>query len=291
MGIGGMEMKQQTSVAVLGLGAMGSRMAARLVSEDIELRVWSRSGVPSGNAELEKRRAPSASLAVQGAEVVMTMLTDDEASRSVWLDLGILDSMQTGATVLECSTVSPSWVQRLAEHARKQELAFLEAPVVGSRPQAEAGELIFLAGGDANIVERHKPLLLRMGRAVEHLGPAPAGAQTKLLVNGLLAVQIAALGELLGSARQSGMDLGRLGQALSVLPVMSPSGKGALAGMLAGAFAPQFPLELALKDLNYLASQTDPRALPLTGAAIDVYERGRAMGFSEENLTAVAKLY
>jgi 3-hydroxyisobutyrate dehydrogenase len=132
-------MSTRTAVAFLGLGAMGSRMASRLVSDEIDLRVWSRSGPPAGAASLCKLAAPTAADAVKGAGVVIAMVTDDDASRRVWLDAGVLRSMRTGAIAVECSTLSPGWVSELATHARDAGLRFVDAPVVGSRPQAEAG--------------------------------------------------------------------------------------------------------------------------------------------------------
>jgi 3-hydroxyisobutyrate dehydrogenase-like beta-hydroxyacid dehydrogenase len=286
-------MREITSIAFLGLGAMGSRMASRLVSDDIDLRVWSRSGVPQGSPVLGSAFAPTVAAAVKDADVVIVMVTDDDASRAVWLDAGALGGMRPGAVAVECSTLSPPWVSELARRAGDAGIAFVDAPVVGSRPQADAGGLVFLAGGDASVVERLRPTLLRMGCTVQHVGASPAGTRAKLIANALFAVQVAALGELVGVARRTGMNLDRLVQVLGDLPVMSPAAKGAATGMLNGAFVPMFPLTLAAKDLRYAREQADAvgSSVPVTRAASEVFERGRAHGFSDENLTAIAKLY
>ena len=117
-------MHERISVAVLGLGAMGSRMASRLASDDVDLRVWSRSGVPEGCASLGPILARSPAAAVEAADFVIAMLSDDDASRAVWLDAGALKGMRAGATVVDCSTLSPSWTVTLAEHAAAAGLTF-----------------------------------------------------------------------------------------------------------------------------------------------------------------------
>ncbi len=286
-------MRETISIAFLGLGAMGCRMASRLVGDDIDLRVWSRSGVPQGAPGLGSMFAPTVAAAVKDVDVAIVMVTDDDASRAVWLDAGALRGLRRGAVAVECSTLSPPWVSELARRAREAGVDFVDAPVVGSRPQADAGGLIFLAGGDASIVDELRPTLLRMGATVHHVGASPAGTRAKLVANALFAVQVAALGELVGFARRAGMDVERLVEVLGELPVMSPVAKGAATGMMKGAFAPMFPLSLAAKDLRYATAQADAVGsnVPVTSATSEVFQRGGAQGLSEENLTAVAKLY
>jgi 3-hydroxyisobutyrate dehydrogenase len=282
-----------TSVAFLGLGAMGSRMAARLLDDNVRLRVWSRSGLPAGLSSLAPMLAATPAAAVADADIVISMVTDDDASRAVWLEAGVLEGMRRSAVAVECSTLSPGWVSTLAQRAGDAGLAFVDAPVVGSRPQAEAGSLIFLAGGDAAVVERLRPTLLRMGGALHHVGASPAGAYAKLVTNALFTIQVAAVAELLGFARCARLDVQVLNQVLGSLPVVSPAAKGAMAGMLAGAFGPMFPLRLAAKDLRYAAAEAAAVGsdVPMTRAAREVFQRGGANGFFEENLTAVTKLY
>jgi 3-hydroxyisobutyrate dehydrogenase len=269
---------------------MGARMASRLLADGISLAVWSRSGLPPGCSGLESQLVPEARVAVQKADVVFVMVTDDDASRAVWLDSGALASMRRGAVAVDCSTLTPTWVRKLAQHAAHAGVAFIDAPVVGSRPQADAGNLIFLAGGDAGIIEALRPILLRLGSTVHHLGASPAGTLTKLLVNSLLATQVALLAELVAVARRGGLELTALAQAFDGLSVTSASARAALAGMVAGSFAPMFPLSLAAKDLRYAVAEAGME-LPITKAVSDVFERGLAQGLSAENLTAVAKLY
>jgi 3-hydroxyisobutyrate dehydrogenase len=283
-----------TRIAFLGLGAMGSRMATRLSGDGTSLSVWSRTSV-AREPGLAPFAAAAPAAAVANANVVFAMLTDDDASRAVWLDEreGALRAMQPGAIAVECSTLGPRWLTELAARARDRGVSFVDAPVVGSRPQAEAGSLVFLAGGEAADVNRLEPILRRMGQAVHHVGPTPAGSYAKLIVNALFATQVAALAELLGFAAKAGCNLATFEGVLGGLAVTSPAAKGALSSMLAQRFEPQFPLELAAKDLRYAlaAAQMLDAPLPLTQRTTETFELARTKGLHAQNLTAMAALY
>jgi len=267
-------------------------MASRLSDPAVELKVWNRSRVPE-ELPLRKRQVASVREAVVGADVVFSMLRDDDASRAVWDAAGgAIAAMRKGSIVVECSTLSPPRILELRAAAEAARLRWLEAPVVGSRPQAEAGALVFLAGGSSAVVEAVSPLLSRMGRVV-HVGDSPAGAYAKLIVNALLGAQVAVLAELRGLAQRGDLELGVLAGALETLPVMSPAAKAALAGMLADSFAPLFPVELIEKDLRYAvaAAGSLETRLPVTECVQQVFQRAAASGLCYENLTAVAKLH
>ncbi|MCP1659423.1 NAD(P)-dependent oxidoreductase [Neisseria perflava] len=134
-----------TKIAFLGLGAMGSRMALNLVKAGYALTVWNRTA--SACDELVAAGAKAASTpreAVQGAEFVISMVRDDEASRQVWLDdkTGALAALAKNAVAVESSTLTPDWIHELSTAMQIHGTAFLEAPVSGSRPQAAQGQLI-----------------------------------------------------------------------------------------------------------------------------------------------------
>jgi 3-hydroxyisobutyrate dehydrogenase-like beta-hydroxyacid dehydrogenase len=287
-------MKENNSsarVAFLGLGAMGQRMARRLADTGVELTVWNRSGTGSF---VGARHAANVQEAVADAQVVFSMVRDDAASRAVWLGAdGALSCVRPDAMVIECSTVSPAWITELATAASRASVHLLDAPVVGSRPQAESGGLVFLAGGSLEVVERARPLLNRMGSAVHYVGASPAGSYVKLLVNALFGVQVAALAELLGFAAKAQLDMEMLMKALEGLPVLSPSAKGAAAGMLARRFEAMFPIDLAAKDFHYIlkAAADLGSRVPTVRGVSEAFDEGRAQGLENENLTAIAKLY
>jgi 3-hydroxyisobutyrate dehydrogenase len=281
-----------TKVAVLGLGAMGSRMAMKLVEAGHEVTVWNRT--PDRAAALVAAGAVAAATpraAVAEADIAIAMVRDDAASRAVWLDpaTGALDHMKAGAVAIESSTLSLDGVHMLARAAAAASVDFLDAPVAGSRPQAEAGQLIYFVGGEAEVLERVRPVLAPMGLAVHHAGGVGAGAALKLAVNALFGVQVAVLAELIGLLRRNGADLPRAVEILGLTPVASPAAKGAMAAMLAGRHAPMFPVELVEKDLGYAVAATSEA--PISAAARAVFAAAMGCHLGLENLTAAARLY
>jgi len=281
-------------VAVLGLGAMGSRMTVALLRAGHSLTVWNRTAERLDDVvKLGAKSAESPAVAVSEADVVLAMLRDDSASKRVWLgrEDGALAALPNGAIAMECSTLSPAWVRELSSACAAKRIAFLDAPVVGSRAQADAAQLIHLVGGDASIVERAASVFSATGSKAHHVGPVGAGATLKLLVNAMLGVQVALMGELLGASRTLGLEAHRVVDVLSQLPVCSPVAKVSAEAMLKQMFAPAFPVELMSKDLSYLTSSFPPRDTPITDAARAVFERALNSKMGSENMTAVAKLY
>ena len=271
-------------VAVLGLGAMGSRVARRLLDAGHRVTVWNRTAAArDGLAAAGAAVASTPAGAVAEAAVVLSMLADDEASRAVWLGTdGAAAALAPDAVAVEAGTVTAGWLGELA--AAVPEL--VAAPVVGSRPQAEAGQLIVLAGGDVATLARVRPVLSAYaGRVIEVGTPADAAA-AKLAVNGFFATQVAASAEALTSLRAAGFNDERALAVLADLPITSPPIAAALRGMAAGTFAPMFPVRLVEKDLRYLHA-TSP--LPLTAATLALYQRANAAGHTDLNLNAVVR--
>lgn len=285
-----------SKVTVLGLGAMGARMAARLIQAGNIVTVWNRtteraSALVAAGAAL----APDPRTAAQGAEFVIAMVRDDEASQAIWLDAdtGALAGLEPDAVAIECSTLTVAWVRTLAAHHASAGRPFLEAPVAGSRPQAEAGQLIWFVGGDAATLSQAEHVLTAMGSAVHHAGAAGEGAAVKLAVNALFGIQVAALAEIVGGLKRSGADAARLLEILGSTPVCSAAAKGAIASMLSGAFPPMFPVELVEKDLDYarVSASAAGAATPMTEAAQAVFRHAIAAGHGRDNLTGVVRLY
>lgn len=284
-----------TTIAFLGLGAMGRRMAVRLLNAQHDVIAWNRTGVPDEVQRAGAKVATSPRTAAAAADVVISMVADDAASAAVWDDpeQGALAGLRLGALAIESSTVTPTRVEALAERVAARGAELLAAPVVGSRPQAESGTLIYLVGGLADAVERATPVLSAMGSAIHRVGPPHTAAVLKLVVNALLGVQIALLGELLEVTRRNGLDPNAAFGILSSLPVLSPSAKAAGASMLAGHFEPLFPIALAEKDLRYALAAG--RAVGLDMSSLEkiaeLYARAVAAGLGGEHLTAVSKMY
>src|SRR5471032_1014240 len=171
--------------AFLGLGIMGSGMARRLLVNGFPLTVFNR------NAEKSKPFADEgahvATLpreAAEHAEIIVSMVADDIAARSLWLgENGALAAAKPGTICIECSTVTVKWVRELAAAAAQKKCEFLDAPVTGSKIHAASGELNFLVGGDSATLGKAHPVLAAMGKSIVHLGPTGSGALIKLINN------------------------------------------------------------------------------------------------------------
>lgn len=282
-------------ISILGLGAMGSRMAANLIKAGHQITVWNRS--PLAARALIDAGAQSAATpkqAANGAEFVVAMLRDNEASRQVWLDpqTGALEGMVPGAIAIESSTLTADWIRELGGHLSGRGLSLLEAPVVGSTPQAEAAQLTYFAGGDIDTFRRSENLLKAMGSSIRHIGPLGAGALAKLATNTLLGIQVTVLAELIGMLKHSGADVGRVLEAAATTPAWSMVA-GRLSGlMLKGDFAPQFPIELIEKDFAYtLQTAGSDAAAPTIAAARGVFRAAIERGLGKDNMTGVVKLF
>jgi 3-hydroxyisobutyrate dehydrogenase-like beta-hydroxyacid dehydrogenase len=282
-------------IAFLGLGAMGSRMAASLVAEKHAVTVWNRN-----LARAETLREAGASVAtspraaVADAEFVISMVRDDTASRQVWLDdsTGALGAIAPNSIAIECSTLGLEWTRELSARCTAGNRAFLDAPVVGSRPQAEQRQLIFLVGGTPEAFLRARPVLSQMGAAIHHAGQNGAGTMTKLVINALLAIQVAALAELTETIHRQGFDRERIAEIFFTTPVCSAAAATATRLMLADGFAPMFPVALVEKDLDYaLAAGGTTTAVPMIAAAQTVFAQAIREGLGEQHFTSIAQLY
>lgn len=284
-----------SKIAFLGLGAMGSRMAGRLLQAGHQVTVWNRS--PAATEQLEKLGATVASTpraAAVNAEYVIAMVRDDKASRFVWLDpeAGALGSMGPNAVAIDSSTLSQEWILELGKAIAASGIPFLEAPVSGSRPQAEAGQLIYFVGGGEETAKRAELVLSAMGSSIHYVGAQGSAAMTKLATNALLGIQVTAMAELIGILKHSGADAGRVLEAVAGTVVCSPFAKRAADSMLSGSFAPQFPVELVAKDFEYvLASAATPESALTLAAARQVFAEAERRGLGGEHLTSVVKLF
>jgi 3-hydroxyisobutyrate dehydrogenase-like beta-hydroxyacid dehydrogenase len=283
-------------IAFLGLGAMGMRMARKLIDANHTVTVWNRN--PERTMPLAEVGAKVAKIpreAADGAEIVIAMVRDDDASRMAWLDTkdGAVHQMASRAIATDSSTLTVSWTRELASALKQRGVDFLDAPVVGSRPQAEAGQLIQLIGGDKNVLARAEPVFKAFSSARHWCGPNGAGAAMKLAVNALFGIQVAALAELVGLLQKDGIESAAAVEVLGALPVLSPAAKGAGLSMVSRTFAPMFPVELVEKDFGYAvaAARSLGVSAPVTTSARAVYATALEKGFASEHITSVFRLY
>ena len=211
-------------IAVIGLGIMGGGMAARLLSTGFPLSVYNRSREKS--AVLAKSGAfvaRSPGEAAARAEIVISMVADDIASRAVWLgEEGALAGAPAGSLLLESSTLSVEWVRELAGMATEKKCELLDAPVTGTKPHAAAGELFFMVGGSPEGFARARGVLSVLGREAAYLGPSGSGALLKLVNNFVCGVQAASFAEALALIRASGLDRAKSVSVLSNSALASP---------------------------------------------------------------------
>ena len=181
----------------------------------------------------------------------------------------------------------------LARPPSSMVLELVDAPVTGSKPQAAAGQLLFLAGGSVAAVSKITPVLKAMGRDVVHVGPVGSGARLKLINNFLSGSQAAALAEALSLIERSGLDRQKALRVLTEGAPGSPIVKTLSGRMTERTYEPQFVLRLMAKDLRYAVSEADQQGLDLDmgRAALRVFEHAISAGQGEEDMSAVVEQF
>jgi 3-hydroxyisobutyrate dehydrogenase len=284
---------QQNRVALMGLGLMGSGMARRLLGAGFPLTVWNRN--PERAQALAAEGAHAAATpreAAARADVVLSMVADDAASRAVWLgDDGALAGAARGAVLVESSTLTVGWIGQLFREATARDCELLDAPVTGSRTHAASGELVFLVGGSAAALETARPALAAMSRAILHVGASGRGALLKLVNNSMCGVQAAALAEALALIERSGLDRAKSLELLTSGAPGSPLVKTLSARMTARDYTPNFLLRLMAKDLTYALGEGRRYGLALAtvASALAVVDQAVAAGNGEEDFSALVE--
>ena len=281
------------SVAILGLGIMGSGMANRLLSANFSLAVYNRNqekSVPFAGAGAFVADTPRQ--AASRSQIILSMVADDAASRDVWMgEEGALNGAAAGSVLIESSTLSGNWIQELAARAAERGCQFLDAPVTGTKPHAASGELLFLVGGSAEAIEAARPVFSVLGRDAVHLGPTGSGALMKLINNFLCGVQAASFAEGVSMIDAGGLDRAK---AMSILTGGAPASgivKRVAERVASHDFTPNFALRWMAKDLTYALQDAASRgvALSTATAALAVFQRAIAEGHGDEDFSAVSR--
>ncbi len=280
-----------TTIAFIGLGAMGSLMAANLLAAGMTLRVFNRNPDRSkafARSGVEVFNTPAE--AVQGAEFVVSIIADDEATRAVMLgDAGVVAAAGSGTVIIDSSTNTPMMAREVAAWASGRNLFYLDAPVSGSLPQARGRELVFMVGGDRSAFDRAQPLFAAMGRVSSYMGPSGSGSTIKLINNMLSGTVSTALAEALAVAEAAGLDGKSVQEVLGEGATASRLLKGKLPKMLGRDFSPQFQLSLMEKDLRYflaLAQSVDAPA-PIASLVRSQLQSARRAGLGGLDVAAV----
>jgi 3-hydroxyisobutyrate dehydrogenase len=287
-------MDSNTRVALLGLGTMGRGMGQNLLKAGFPLAVYNRTpSKAAALADLGAVVAGTPAKAAADASVVISMVADDDASRAGWLgDGGALTAMNPGTIAVESSTLSPEWIARLHEHCSHKKVKLVEAPVTGSRMQAEQGQLTFLAAGDRQTVDALQPVLQCMSKEVLYLGPIGCGAQLKLINNFLCGVQAASFAEAVAWIERTGLDRS---VALEFLK-KGAAGSGIFSAMAdrmtRRTYEVNFLLRLMGKDLRYAQAAALHEGVTLITAhsAEKLFEMALLEGHGEQDMAAVVEV-
>jgi 3-hydroxyisobutyrate dehydrogenase len=276
-------------VAVLGTGIMGSAMARNLVAAGLHTTVWDHSAsATEALAAAGASVASSAEEAVRDAQVVITMLPTADVLLPVVFDGTVAKAFSEGAVWAQMGTIGVSAtaeiVRRLSE--LRPDVLFVDAPVSGSKGPAEAGQLLILASGPAEADAILSPVFSAIGRKTVWLGDAGQGSRMKLAVNSYLSILIEGVAETLELADRLGISPAQLADAIEGGPLDAPLADAKLHKMESGDFAPEFPLEWALKDVDLAIASAQGDSLPLLTALSRQWRAAVDAGNCREDVSA-----
>lgn len=282
-----------TVVGVVGLGAMGSRFAGRLLEAGHEVHGTNRS--PAKAADLIERGLvwhDSPREVADAVDVVVSMVSNDSALEAITSGPdGIFAGLTGGKVYVDMSTVSPEASRAAAEHARATGADMLDAPVSGSIPQAEAGTLTIMAGGADPTFARVEPLLRELGQTVRHVGDNGAGLVLKLAINISLAVQTLAFSEGLLLAERGGIDPVIATDVMGSSQIGSPMLRARVPLLLHLPDHAWFTISLLRKDIGLALQEAERKslALPSTTTAAQMLDAAVAGGYADADIAALRR--
>ena len=272
--------------AVLGAGALGAAMAARLGETSHDVRLWNRTPERARAAAAQARGVTAVdglTEAVRGASVVITVLRDGDAVADVMADA--IAGVDRSAVWIQASTVGPASAQALADLARDHDVGYLDAPVSGSTTPAREGKLVWLVAGEGATLDRARPVLDALGSTVLHVGTGVEGSALKLAVNAWMTAATVAMSDVLALCDALGIDHAMFVTALEAGPLAMPYELQKVRSMDSGAYTAGFAVRLALKDIDLAAESAAPT--PLLQVVHDRLERAVAAGHGADDLAAV----
>jgi 3-hydroxyisobutyrate dehydrogenase-like beta-hydroxyacid dehydrogenase len=277
-------------VAFLGLGIMGHAMAVNLVKAGHEVTVWNRT---PGKMVEGAGIAPNPAAATQGAEVLWMCVSDTAAVEKILFGPdGAEQSLTEGMIIADSSTISPSATVNFAERVREKGVAYVDAPMTGSKIGAANGSLIFMVGGDEAVIERLQPLFSAMGKKVFRMGETGKGQATKLAMNLQIAMIFEGFAEALTLATKLGIDPRQLVSLIEATMVRSGVVEYKAPFVLQRDFTPNFPLRLMHKDIRLaLEAAKEARVkLPALETVEEIYELATEEGQQDLDYAATLTL-
>ena len=285
------------TIAFIGLGKMGGAMASRVLAAGHRLNIYNRTAARAAPfIDRGARVFDSARAACRGADALSAMVTDDAASRSVWLGPDGVLAAQTAANALaiECTTLSYDWVMELSREVATRGLRYIDAPVTGLPDAAAAGELTVLAGAGPEDLAAAEALLAAFARRIIHFGAVGAGTAYKLIVNMLGAVQIASAAEAMAIAERVGLDLRVVADAIATGQAASPQVTRNTRRMADGNHTRNvvFTPALRLKDVQYgvRLARTFGIGSPFGSLASSKFRQLCELGHIDDNESSVVEV-
>ena len=281
-------------VAVLGTGIMGAAIARNLLRAGHDVVVWNRSREKAGSlARAGAEAAETPAEAAARSDVVLTVLTDWTAVEATVSGRdGVLTGLRDGAIWLQMSTVGVDAIECALELAEEASVMLVDAPVLGTKEPAEKGELLVLASGPDEALDRCEPIFDAIGRKTLRLGEVGRGSAFKLVLNTWLIGIVESLAETIGLARVLGFEPELFLETIAGGPL--DAGYAQLKGKMIAEdeFPPSFPLRLARKDARLVlqAAEEQGLELPVVEAALRQLERAQQLGLGDEDMAAVARV-
>ncbi len=279
------------NIGFLGLGIMGSAMAANLIRAGFSVTVWNRSAEKSASlVELGATQADSPRDVVSASTITFAMLADPAAAKAVCFGAdGVLAGICDGKGYIDMSTVDDATSKEIDEAIRKAGGRFLEAPVSGTKQPAIDGTLIILAAGDPTLYEDALPAFEKMGKLCPYLGECGQAARMKLVVNLIMGGMMTAFCEGLSLGIKGGLDGTQILEILAAGALANPMFKVKGPMLLNNEFSTSFPLQHMQKDLRLSVALGDRLAqpLPTASAANELFKQARKAGYAEHDFSAV----
>ncbi|MEL0273943.1 MAG: NAD(P)-dependent oxidoreductase [Pontimonas sp.] len=280
-----------TKIAYLGMGTMGSGMAANLKKAGHDVSAWNRTPKTSPVLqEADLRVTTDLATALEGAEVVMYCLSDDKAVDDlVFGSHNLLELVPNGAVVIDLSTIDPETSAKERQAFEAKGHSFLDAPVFGTKGEAEGAGLWIVVGGPRDVFDSVLPLFQAISETVHYMGEGGKGTAMKLVGNLLVASQLQALGEALSLAKKAGLNLADVQEVLDVADFRTPIYYGVGRGAQAGDYTVNFALKLMLKDAKLIQDFAGRLGSPVpTAATAQKYiEESMKDGHGELNASAL----
>jgi len=276
---------RKTSVGVVGLGLIGSRVAATLRRGGYDVVVWNRSPRPEPNF------LASANEIAETADIIQLFVRDGEALIDVIRAMG--NALGESHVVMNHATVGPGETLEASRLISERGAAFLDAPFTGSRDAAAEGQLVYYIGGEESVLKRVSPVLEASAKAILHMGPVGSATYVKVATNMISAAQIEALAEALALLDRGGVPLRLLQEALEHNMANSGVISAKLPLMLAGDFSPRFSVKNMLKDLQIALRSVEGKGidLPATAATAGALMGAVQAGWGEDDFASLSRHY